>query len=436
MPSDRIKPRGLLGRITRRPNAITSVIKIANALLGFLTAVLLARTLGVEGYGEYAFVYAIMTMLAIPTTLGLPQLVIRETALALQAGNTARIRAIWSWAHRVILVTSFAIAIMTIAAVPIFGTGISSPNTFLLGLLLVPLIALGNLRGASLRGLGRLVFGQLPDSILRPLFFNIAVLLWIVIAGTTNFTAFDALLLHIAAAFATFIIGTAILLRHTPPMEAGRTEAIDGRALLLATGALGAVAGLTTINNNIDIIMIARALSATEVGIYKPVVTIAGLALFGQQVVTVVIMPQVAKLYAAGKTAELQQLLKRNARRSFLLALGVLTAIVLGGQWGLGVAFGEPFRAGYPALVILACAQTINAALGSTALLMNMSGNERITLAAISAAVAANLILNSVLIRFMGIEGAATATFAALMLYKGILTVVIRRRLGIGSSIF
>jgi O-antigen/teichoic acid export membrane protein len=56
------------------------VIKTSSVGFGFFTAVLLARMLGAEGYGIYAYAFALVTLLAMPAKAGLPQLVVRETA--------------------------------------------------------------------------------------------------------------------------------------------------------------------------------------------------------------------------------------------------------------------------------------------------------------------------------------------------------------------
>jgi ABC-type sugar transport system permease subunit len=58
----------------------TVVLKSANTLLGFVTTVLLARLLGAEGYGIYAYALALVSLLAMPAHAGLPNLVLRETA--------------------------------------------------------------------------------------------------------------------------------------------------------------------------------------------------------------------------------------------------------------------------------------------------------------------------------------------------------------------
>ena len=69
-----------------RGGAGSLAIKLGSVGLSFAVAVQLARVLGPDGYGVYALVFAIVTVLTVPTQLGVPQLVIRETARA-QAGE-------------------------------------------------------------------------------------------------------------------------------------------------------------------------------------------------------------------------------------------------------------------------------------------------------------------------------------------------------------
>src|SRR5512142_1401779 len=55
-------------------------LKLANAGFTFVSAVLLARLMGPSEYGVYSYVYALVTLLSVPSEFGLPTLVIRETA--------------------------------------------------------------------------------------------------------------------------------------------------------------------------------------------------------------------------------------------------------------------------------------------------------------------------------------------------------------------
>jgi hypothetical protein len=72
---------GLKGQLLR--GGVGSVaVKIGSTLLNVILAVVLARALGAEGFGVYSFVFALITILAIPAQMGLPNLVVRETAQA------------------------------------------------------------------------------------------------------------------------------------------------------------------------------------------------------------------------------------------------------------------------------------------------------------------------------------------------------------------
>ena len=79
-------------------------------------------------------------------------------------------------------------------------------NTFFIGLLLVPLMALGALRGAMLQGLRRVVLGQLPEIIIRP---SLLLLILLVVAclSSSGINADRAMEIHAVAALGAFAVG-------------------------------------------------------------------------------------------------------------------------------------------------------------------------------------------------------------------------------------
>jgi len=423
------------GRASARVGLATGLIKLGNAGFGVINAVLLARLLGAAEFGQYAFIYAVVTILSLPVAMGVPMLVVRETATLDQAGDTGAIRALWRWAARMILITSLVVAVVAVGYVLIFGTRIAPSHAFLIGLVLMPLIAFGRLRGAALRGLGQIVLGQLPETVLRPAIFSFLILVSAFLVLDRPLSAVDALVLHIGAAMAAFLIGSVLLLRFARRFEP-MGAAPDHSSLLKSALALGLVTGLTTLNSNIDIVMIGVFLADRDVGIYRPMVVAAGLVFFGMQVVNTIITPQLARLYKAGEIHTIERLVRRASGQAFLLALAMVFVIVLAGQWGIALLLGAEFSAGYAPLVILSLAQALNVAFGPGANVLNMAGYERTTLWAIAAAVAMNVVLNAVLIQSFGITGAAIGTLLALVFYKAVLAVMVRRKLGIRAIVF
>ena len=71
----------------------TFVLKGVNAGFTFLSTVLLARLLGAEGYGLYAYALALVTLVGTPVHTGLPILVVRQTASGMASGQYNLVRA-------------------------------------------------------------------------------------------------------------------------------------------------------------------------------------------------------------------------------------------------------------------------------------------------------------------------------------------------------
>ena len=412
-------------------------IKVLGTGIAFGLAVVLARVLGPEGYGVYAFVLSLIMLLAIPAQVGLPALVVRETAKAQAKDAWGLMRGLWRWSNLFVLV--FAVVMVAVGALALWlgrdWLGELRWQTLAAGLALVPLIALANVRGAALRGLRRVVLGQLPESILRPglLLAMILAAIWWWKGGAL--TPVAVMGLHGLAAFAAFIIGATVLVRARPPgVRAGPQPEYEARYWRRAAMPLAMLAGLQLINAHTDIIMLGVIRSDEEVGVYRVVVQVATLVVFGLQAINQVLQPYFARLHVQGEHERLQRLVTYSARVILLLALPPVLVMVASGGPLLEFLFGAEYRLGALALAILALGQLANAAMGSVGMLLNMTGHERDTLRGVAIAAATNVVLNLVLIPPFGLEGAAAATAVTLLIWNFILWYSVHRRLGLESS--
>src|SRR5690606_28509499 len=140
-------------------------IKIFGLGFSLLTVVILARTLGPEQYGIYSYVLAIASILAIPAMFGLPSLIVRETAKSEVKQTWGLMRGLWHWANSIALFFSFIIALIAVVILWFNRDSLSEMQflTYAWGIAFIPLSALAALRGASLRGLRKVIQGQLPE---------------------------------------------------------------------------------------------------------------------------------------------------------------------------------------------------------------------------------------------------------------------------------
>ncbi len=411
------------------------LLRLVAMVLSLATAVVLARALGPAEYGTYAYVFALVTLLALPAQVGIPTLLVRETARAHAQKEWSNLKTLWRWATRTILGTSLAIT--AILALILWGSSDHATNTWrtaVSAVLLIPLIALGNARGAALRGLRRIVSGQLPEAILRPGFFLLFIsAAWM--AGL-KLTAATAMSWHVLAAACGFLIG-AIILFKARPNEMINAQLDHGctSGWLKAAVPLAAIGGLQTVGNQTGIVLLGLMGTHAEVAMYKVAASAATLAVFGLQTANSVVGPHFAGQFALGDTRRIQRLAAAGAIASSALTIPVVAAFVLCGPWLLHMVYGEGYEGAYGPLLILCAGQMVNALFGSVGLLLNMTGYERIAARWLAIAAICNILGGVVLIPRFGMYGAAIAACASVVIWNVAYWWMARKLLGVDGSV-
>ncbi|MEO1747635.1 MAG: polysaccharide biosynthesis C-terminal domain-containing protein, partial [Pseudomonadota bacterium] len=97
--------------------------------------------------------------------------------------------------------------------------------------------------------------------------------------------------------------------------------------------------------------------------------------------------------------------------------------------------FGEQYQQGYPLLFVLVAGVIMRAAIGPAESLLNMTGHQNACAAVFGTVLIVNVGLNAVLIPWIGLYGAAAATFLATLLEVFALYQLVYRRIGVRMSI-
>jgi O-antigen/teichoic acid export membrane protein len=432
-----ITGQGLKSELTR--NGIGSLfLKAAYIMLSFATIVALARMLGPNGYGIYTYVFALVSLLSIPAEFGLPNLVVRETANALAKQAWGAIQGIWRWSGKITIALTIILVLGAILTVAIFGDHFSREQlvTLFWGLALVPLVALGDLRGAALRGLNRVIQGQLPEQVILPGFYILLILGAGFVLPTGHLTPVMAMLLRVLAAALAFAIGAWLLWRATPLEVRHSKPVYESRRWLASTLPLAFTSSMGFINSRASIIILGLFVSSTDVGIYRVADQMAILVSIGLDAMNMVIAPQFAHLYAIGDMGRLQRLATASARVVLCLTLPVALVFLFFGKTLLNLVFGPEFIPAYEPLAILTVGQLINSATGSVGFLLMMTGYEQDTARGMAIAAVSNIVLNLVLVPLWGTKGAALASAITLVIWNVLLWLAVRRRLKINSMAF
>lgn len=167
-----------------------------------------------------------------------------------------------------------------------------------------------------------------------------------------------------------------------------------------------------------------------EVGGYAIAVQLASLTTFILHSINSMTAPKFAELYHLGKMDDLFLVAHRSARLIFWTATPILVILLIFGDPILVYFFGEEFRAAYSALVVLVLGQFVNAASGSTAIFMNMSGNQRVFSYIIAVSASSNFIMCLIFIPMLGGLGAAVSFSVSLIVWNIITLCYIKWRYG------
>jgi len=430
------QPGGLRFRLAWE-TACSFVLKTASVGFGFLSTVLLARILGAERYGIYAYALSLVTLLALPAHAGLPNLILRETARGMTLERYDLVKGAWQWAGRVVAILSLLVMGIGGPLLVMWQGGLRSLSgqTMAWALPLVPLMALGNLRGAALRGLQRVVLGQLPEFILRPGLFLLMVGSAAVLYGGT-LSPPVAMMLRVAASLLAFAAGAWLLWRCTPRAVRHARPSVEPRGWLASSTIFALLAGFGMVNQQASTVILGLFTTPDAVGRFRVATQVATLAAFGLNTVNTVVAPRFTDLWARGEKARLQRLVTRSAQVVLAFNLLVTVAFVLAGRPFFRLVFGPEFDGSYMPLLVLLIGQVVNSAAGSVGSLLDMTGHERDTARGMAIAAAVNVVLNLVLVPVWGIVGAATATATSMALWNVLLWWRVRRRLGINSLAF
>ena len=193
-------------------------IRVAAEALNLLTSIVLARLMGVRGYGIYAYALSVITLLTIPAAAGLPTVAIREVAVYKARGEWSLMLGLGRWMTRVVLAVSLIVVSAMFVVSLVWSTRVSTEvrDTVLVGLPLVPLIALAAVQGGRLRGLHHVLLGQLPDRLLLPIFMVALIGAAAAVVGHDRLDAVAVMALQVLAATAALGVASWALAQKAP----------------------------------------------------------------------------------------------------------------------------------------------------------------------------------------------------------------------------
>jgi O-antigen/teichoic acid export membrane protein len=400
--------------VTQSRFSIAAAGSLALALILFglnlVISVVNARLLGTYGFGIFATALSLLGLLSIPSVLGFDRVVARNVATHDARREVERARGILRATSRFVLMSSTLCAAAAIGLVLVRPQTFADPTALSVALVALPLLALGRLRQAALLGLGRVFVAQLPETIVRPSIYLVALTLVLLMGLTVSPTA--TLAIHVASVAVAFVVGTVLLSSATRRVWGAGTSVRPEAGWWKQAVPLTLVSGSGLLIANLPVLALSVLAGPADAGLFAVAHRAASVQVLGLTTInTTTVGPMIARLTATSQRASLQHLLTRSARFAFLVTLITAGAMILFRDLLLGF-FGSEFRGAAISLVILSGGQLVNAACGSVGTLFVMSNETRYAVAGFVVGATTTFILLILLVPPWGVIGASVATAA------------------------
>lgn len=394
--------------IRRRIGTVSSavVIRIGGRGLVLFLAVVLARELGVEGFGIYSFATTWVSVLLIVSGLGYGGLFLRQTAVYVERSQPELLLGLIQTARRTVIPLSIVLVILAIGTAALFFDPI-----FLIPLIIVlPSVVIRTFAliwEGILAGLGRVDESFFPTLVVYPVLMLVGIGAVLVIGKelTPNLALSLYLLVFTVATICSWLLAR----RRLKPVIGVGTEPVhpeEGRfALLLPFTTITVLSSLST---GVGAIMLGLFELPDAVGVFSVATKAVEPMLLVYGVVAISVSARLAGLHARGEIKTAEKGISHAARIGLLWAVPMGLVLLLFPDLVLGL-FGEGFDEARTSLLILVPAFlfSILSGLGTAALMM--TDRQRETIMAKLIGLALNIGLCLALIPDHGASAAALA---------------------------
>lgn len=420
-------------RVPMIRGALVSVLLMGmGTILTYAVQIYVSRSLGIQEYGTYAYVLAILNVAALVASFDLG-------SAALKFAGFYNANRHWHLLNGFVLTSRvLVLSVSTIAAVagavivrllrPQFDPSLY--QALLAGCLLLIPLSLLLLEINLSQAMRRIYEVRIPHMFVRP--FTFALVLFIATQMLdAPATAATAILANVSGSVVAVAVSIYLLSRVWPRASRQALPATRAREWLQFSAVmLGSNLLYILLSDQLGIIVVGTLLGPQEAGLLSASSQIATLITFGVLTVNHFASAMISEHQNRRGEAQLRTLVVRLMVLNLALSVPLLVMLLLFGDFILS-AFGPEFVLAYPVLVVLAVGHSVNAGWGALwGTLLTMLGFQKESAIIVAIAAGLNVVLTIALVPQLGMIGAAVATAFAIFVRGVLVAVVVRRQLG------
>ncbi|MDH4137000.1 MAG: flippase [Anaerolineae bacterium] len=379
----------------------------------FVFGIIVARSIGADGYGLYDLGVTVALILTGLSLLGLPGGIVRFLPAAIRKRDETRV---WG-----ILQVSVALAgsVSLVLALAIFGLAdLLAENLFhkpalapilRIASICIPLTAVGSIIMAALQSFKEMQYQVYADSIL----FNVAKIGLTVLALSAGLGAAGVLVAFTVALVVEDILLLYYLNHLFPLRRPLRAARRNVRELLVFSLPLWLTRFVATFGRQAELVLLGMLGTIVSVGVYSASLRIQAIGNLLLGAVQTAAQPIISDLHHRGEHAQLNRLYRTLTKWSLLFNLPFFLTMILFARPVLAI-FGQDFTAGVLVMIIVAVGTLVDAGTGICGSMISMTGYSKLKFCNSVASLILRMILDLLLIPVWGMVGAAVATGLAI----------------------
>tara|TARA_B100001758_G_C18407144_1_gene612898 strand:- start:58 stop:1416 length:1359 start_codon:yes stop_codon:yes gene_type:complete len=421
-------------------SGISFALRFVGLVVGYLFTLVIANLFGAEGLGDYVLAIIILRLFTLFSKLGLDTTSIRFIAsFALQNKWTSIIK----FRKQVVSILSissvFASLLMYFFAVSIAELINANVLYIQINAFFVLPMTFFILHYQSLRGLKRIAEFSFFYRVSQTLFSLISAIILYQFFTTSDVPIYAYLISVLIVSLLSFISFRYWLNESSKGKESAEQEIISYSTLLkisiplmfaqsvqfimawtdkLMLGAINTPNVVNGMSNNIE-----------EVGVYYAAFKLSMFAAVSLMAVNSIASPKFAEIFAKGDMQALKKIIQQSTKLIFWTSVPLALILFIFPHFFLGL-FGEEFRVGVSAFILLSLGRLISSLSGSVGNVLQMTGNQNIYAVILFFGSILNILLNLILIPIYGINGAALASMFSLIAWNASMVLVIKNKFG------
>lgn len=412
-----------VGRIARS-GVWTLFAHAAMAGSAFLVSIIVGRTLGRTGLGNYSFQVWLLRLVPTLLALGIPSALTRMAAEKLGSDEPGQAKGLFRLAIRAHAVLFPVPALVLALLVSRQGHGVALPLAILAGIAITLVTADTEALLAALRRFRALGTATAVGASAQIAF---------TVVGAALGAGWQVLVMLYVAGAAVGLAADVVVAKPAvssmPPASLNRSE--QSRFLRYALVVYLAVAADAVIWGRPELFFLNRYRGAGEVGLYSAALRLSSLVSMLPLVASRAVMPEFSWLKGAGHERALREAFPRVCK----LLAAMSTPLALGGAAIAGpmvvAVYGPSFRGAATTTAILMAGAVVNAVVIPTTVAVLTGPRPRLIAEVGLSIVALNLVLDFAVIPRFGLLGAAAVNVAVQFVAVAVGVVYVRRFLGL-----